>query len=110
MVKLFVSGFPAEASELEIVQLFDPFGKVVTIKIVIDKMTKKRKGYAFLEMDEEAAAQTAILELNGAAWGDRELTVNYAAEKTASAKSIKNGYMNRQPATAVKKKRPRISR
>lgn len=81
MVKLFVSGFPADASELEIVQLFDPFGKVMTIKIVIDKVTRKRKGYAFLEMEDMASAQAAIRELYGTAWGEHGLTVNFATEK-----------------------------
>ncbi|QKJ32981.1 RNA-binding protein [Mucilaginibacter mali] len=114
MVKLFVSGFPAEASELEIVQLFDPFGKVVTIKIVIDKITRKCKGFAFLEVEDSLSAQAAIRELNGTVWGDRELTVNYATEKTPPqpcVKTVDQRNKNKRSATVdIKQKRPRISR
>lgn len=114
MVKLFVSGFPAEASELEIVQLFDPFGKVMTIKIVIDKVTRKRKGYAFLEMEDMSSAQAAIRELNGVVLGDRELTVNHAAEKTTPAPGLKSSHQRNEdrslPTGDIKKKRPRLPR
>jgi RNA recognition motif-containing protein len=84
MVKLFISGFPLSSTELEIVQLVGPYATVSTIKIVRDKVTKKCKGYAFLEITEQSEAEAAIDALNGVEMGDRELTLNIVEEKPVS--------------------------
>ena len=81
MIKLFVGGFPLNYSELEIVQLLSPFGTVSTIKIVKDKVTKKCKGYAFVEVTDIAGADRMIAELNGFVIGDRVLKINKVDEE-----------------------------
>ena len=117
MVKLFISGFPLSSTELEIVQLVGPYATVSTIKIVRDKVTKKCKGYAFLEITEQSDAEAAIDALNGTELGDRELTLNIVEEKPAITPykpqfkkpfSPKTSYNNSNSTSAdQKKKRPR---
>ncbi len=75
MTKLFISGFPLEITEMELVQMVSPFGEVSTIKIVRDKVTRKCKGYAFVEMVSREAAINTIEALDGTAVGKRLLTV-----------------------------------
>jgi RNA recognition motif-containing protein len=83
MVKVFISGYPLDMQELELVQLVSPFGEVSTIKIVRDKKTGKAKGYSFLEMKDEEAAANVIAELDCSFLGDRQLSVRTATEKAA---------------------------
>ncbi len=83
MVKVFISGYPLDMQELELVQLVSPFGEVSTIKIVRDKKTGKVKGYSFLEMKDEEAAANVIAELDGSFLGDRQLSVRTATVKPA---------------------------
>lgn len=76
MVKLFIGGFPLDASEMDIVKLVGPYVDVQTIKIVRDKKTKICKGYAFLEMEDEAGARQAMAALDGTMLSGRELRLN----------------------------------
>jgi len=116
MVKLFVSGFPLDISELELVKLFIPHGDVATIKIVRNKKTGTCKGYAFLEMKDPEGADRAIEALDYSPIKDRMLTVKIV-EPPASPKTEPNLTDNPQshfkyikvekPSGIVKKKRPR---
>lgn len=81
MHKLFISGFPLDTSELDLARMVGPYGDIDTIKIVYDRKTRVCKGYAFIEMKTAEGAQNAIAELDGAAMGDRVLTLNLTEEK-----------------------------
>ena len=80
MVKLFVSGFPLDITEIELAKLIAPYGDIATMKIVRDKKTRICKGYAFIEMETEEGAEQAIEALNGNLMQDRELTVKISEE------------------------------
>jgi RNA recognition motif-containing protein len=86
MVKLFVSGFPLEITEMELAQLIAPHGDIATIKIVRDRQTKKCKGYAFVEMATLTDAENAAIALDGAQLQDRELTVKISEDKPVAPK------------------------
>ena len=101
MVKLFVGGFPLDLEELELAQLFGPYGDISTIKIVRDKKTGICKGYAFIEMPDRIAAENAAIALDGAFMRGRQLKVNLQEEPKYSKVSPMN--------QAGKKKRPRIT-
>ena len=114
MVKLFVGGFPLDTEEIELVKLFNNFTEIKTIKIVRDKVTRKCKGYAFLETIGHAGAEMAINALHGKIMGDKELTVKIVEEKPLAVQSaIKQQtsaikYVKvEKPTGAIKKKRPR---
>lgn len=116
MVKLFVSGFPLDISELDLVKLFIPHGDVATVKIVRNKKTGTCKGYAFLEMKELNSAERAIEALDYSPSAGRMLTVRIVEEPGAehpqpqmngSAGAHLQYVRAEQPLAIVKKKRPR---
>src|SRR4051812_37198999 len=88
MVKLFVGGFPLEATEMELVQWVSPYGTVITIKIVRDKKTKVCKGYAFLEMESRQDAEQVMIELDGTTFHGREMRVNIVEEQPEPVKPV----------------------
>ena len=81
MVKLFVSGFPLDMDEIELVKLFSSHGDVRTIKLVRDKKTRVCKGYGFIEMADLQSAENVIAALNKQHIGDRQLTINIREEE-----------------------------
>ncbi|MCX5794748.1 MAG: hypothetical protein NTY77_04560 [Elusimicrobia bacterium] len=75
---LFVGGLPYETTQEELMQLFAACGKVSTVKLIMDGLTGRSKGFAFVEMSTEAEAQAAVAKLNGTAMGERQLSVSEA--------------------------------
>ncbi|MGD2034939.1 MAG: hypothetical protein PVF73_07780, partial [Bacteroidales bacterium] len=59
-------------------EIFEDYGKVVSVKIIEDKQTGKSKGYAFVEMDNLHEARNAITELNGFKFQTKNIIVNEA--------------------------------
>ena len=82
MKSIYVGNLPFSATEAEISDLFGQFGKVESVKIINDRETGKARGFAFVKMIEDNAANTAISELNGKNFGGRSLKINEAKEKT----------------------------
>lgn len=76
--KLYVGSLPYSLTEEELKDIFTPFGAVVSSRIITDKMTGKSKGFGFVEMDAEDAAQKAIDAIHGAELHSRTLIVNIA--------------------------------
>jgi len=58
--------------------LFAEFGTVSSVKIITDKYSGRSKGFGFVEMDDDAAAQAAIDALNDSEHDGRNLRVNQA--------------------------------
>ncbi|KNA19723.1 hypothetical protein SOVF_059050 isoform B [Spinacia oleracea] len=63
--KLFITGLSFYTSEKTLREAFEPFGELVEVKVIMDKISKRSKGYAFVEYSNEDAATTALLEMNG---------------------------------------------
>ena len=63
-MKLLVRNLARTTSEHDIRTLFSAHGKVTNCNLVLDKETGQSKGFAFVEMPEEAEAKTAITALN----------------------------------------------
>ncbi|KAK1379208.1 polyadenylate-binding protein 3 [Heracleum sosnowskyi] len=63
--KLFVTGLSFYTSEKTLRAAFEGFGELVEVKIIMDKISKRSRGYAFIEYTTEAAASTALKEMNG---------------------------------------------
>jgi RNA recognition motif-containing protein len=78
--KLFVGNIPWRATEDEISELFSQFGTVHSVIFINDKVSKKFRGFGFVEMDQ-AAASAAIEGLDSADFRGRFLRVKEAKEK-----------------------------
>jgi cold-inducible RNA-binding protein len=76
--KLYVGNLSFETAEGDLKALFAPIGNVVSCSLITDRVTGKSRGFAFVEMSNQAEATKAIAELNGKSCGGRALTVNEA--------------------------------
>jgi RNA recognition motif-containing protein len=75
---LFVGNLGSEVTHEELRRLFEAYGQVVQVHIIVDRDTGLPRGFAFVEMTNDAEAEKAIKALNGSILRDRTLNVNYA--------------------------------
>jgi len=78
---IYVGNISYSATEENIKELFEQYGKVNSAKIVIDRYTQRSKGFGFVEMENENEADEAITAINGFELSGRNLKVNEAREK-----------------------------
>jgi len=76
--KLYVGNLPFSTGEQELQELFSKAGAVESVSVMRDMATGRARGFAFVEMANEADAQKAIAELHDRPFGGRNLTVNEA--------------------------------
>ncbi|HOI28568.1 MAG TPA: RNA-binding protein [Melioribacteraceae bacterium] len=81
-MNIFVGNLAKEAEEMDLEGLFKKYGEVRTVKIIRDMFSGESKGFAFVEMKDKTAAQTAINELNTYDLKGKKLVVNEARPKT----------------------------
>ena len=79
--KLFVGGIPWKTSKEELQDAFAKAGEVVSASIVMDRESGESRGFGFVEMADDAAAEAAISMWNGKDFGGRTLTVSHARPK-----------------------------
>ncbi len=77
MNTIYVGNLNYRTTEEELRELFEPYGTVDRVSIPLDAPTGKTRGFAFVEMPDEAAAEEAIRGLNGSKLGDRTLVVTF---------------------------------
>ena len=77
-VKLFVGGIPYRATEEELREFFSPAGEVVSIYIPLERETQRPRGFAFVEMVDQAAADKAIEMFHDADMAGRKIAVSLA--------------------------------
>jgi RNA recognition motif-containing protein len=81
MKSLFVGNMSFQTTEADLTALFQPFGQIGRIQIVTDRETGRARGFAFVEMPNDAEAAKAIAALDGKELGGRNLKVNEARPK-----------------------------
>ncbi len=77
-MKLYVGGIPYSTTENDLRDAFAQSGEVVSVAIIIDRMTGRSKGFGFVEMADADGASKAIDLWNGKDFQGRKLTVNEA--------------------------------
>jgi len=77
-MNLYVGNLPYSATEEELRTAFAAFGEVSTVNLITDKFSGQSKGFAFVEMEDNASADAAIKGLNETAMGGRNIKVNQA--------------------------------
>jgi cold-inducible RNA-binding protein len=83
MTNIFVGNLSFGATEDSIRSLFEGHGTVERVSVVTDRETGRARGFAFVEMTDDAEGQRAIAALNGRELGGRSLTINEARPKEA---------------------------
>lgn len=76
--KLFVGKLSYETTDAALLELFKTYGEVASASVIMDKITNRSRGFAFVEMVDLKAAQTAIKELDGKEFEGRNIVVNAA--------------------------------
>ena len=56
----------------------EEYGTVGSVKLIVDRDTRRSKGFAFIEMPEDSEAANAIKQLNGAEYAGRQMIVKEA--------------------------------
>ena len=82
MKNLFVGNMNFQTTESELSELFKAFGQVTHVHVAMDRETGRARGFAFVEMPNDAEAAKAIAGLDGKEVGGRNLKVNEARPKT----------------------------
>jgi cold-inducible RNA-binding protein len=73
--KLYCGNLAYHTTEATLSELFGAIGEVVSVNLITDRMSGRSKGFAFVEMADNEAAQRAIAELNGKNVDGREINV-----------------------------------
>ncbi|XP_075569386.1 CUGBP Elav-like family member 1 isoform X10 [Pelecanus crispus] len=81
---LFIYHLPQEFGDQDLLQMFMPFGNVVSAKVFIDKQTNLSKCFGFVSYDNPVSAQAAIQSMNGFQIGMKRLKVQLKRSKNDS--------------------------
>lgn len=85
-MNIYVGNLPREASEDDLRQAFETFGKLMAVNIIKDKFSGESKGFGFVEMQKRSEAEAAISAMNGKDFKGKALIVNEARPKTDSGR------------------------
>ena len=77
-MKLYVGNLSFETTENDLQDLFEQHGQVGEVNLMMDRMTGKSRGFAFIAMNDDAQAKAAMEALNGKELNGRALAVNEA--------------------------------
>lgn len=90
--KLFVGNLAFATTENDLQDAFAAFGTVMEVNLMLDRMTGKSRGFAFVTMATPEDAQKAIEGLHGKNFGGRDLTVNVARPREERPPGGGGGY------------------
>jgi cold-inducible RNA-binding protein len=77
-MNMYVSNLSFHTTDEDLRNLFQEFGNVTSAKVIMDKVTARSRGFGFVEMPEDAEANTAMQQLEGKEIEGRSLSVKIA--------------------------------
>lgn len=95
--KLFVGKLSFNTTNESLEALFAKFGKVISAQVIMDRDANRSKGFGFVEMEDETAAQAAISALDGQLFEDRNIVVSVARprEERSGGNDFRGGFQRR---------------
>jgi len=91
-VSIFVGNLPFRAEQEDVAELFAPFGDVVNCSLPLERDTGRKRGFAFVEMADDASETRAIEALQGTELMGRPLRINKAEPRAAGGGGGGGGY------------------
>jgi len=85
-MNIFVAKLDYGVTSEDLREVFEEYGEVSSCNVIFDKMTRKSKGFAFVEMPDNSAAQKAISELNEASINGRTIVVKEAESRPQASR------------------------
>ena len=77
-MNMYIGNLSYNVREADLRQVMEEYGTVESVKLIVDRDTRRSKGFAFIEMPETSEAKRAIEELNGATYEGRPMVVKEA--------------------------------
>jgi len=77
-MNIYVGNLSYGTTDSELQEIFGAFGAVTSANVITDKYSGRSKGFGFVEMEDKAAGESAIKDLDGKEVGGRNLKVNEA--------------------------------
>jgi cold-inducible RNA-binding protein len=81
-MNIYVGNMSREVTKDDLLEAFEEFGQVESVKIITDRVSGESRGFGFVEMPAEAEAQSAINGLNGKELKGETLNVNEARPRS----------------------------
>ena len=91
-MSIFVGNLPFRAEQEDVIELFSPFGEVANCSLPLERDTGRKRGFAFVEMADEAVESSAIESLQGAELMGRPLRINKAEPRGSAPRRGGGGY------------------
>lgn len=89
--KIYIGNLSFNVDSNQLTTLFSDFGTVDSANVIMDRDTGRSKGFAFVEMAESGAAQTAIDKLNGTEFEGRALNISEAKPQAPRDSNSRGG-------------------
>ena len=96
-MNIYVSNLSFNVQDEDLKSYFADYGEVTSAKVINDKETGRSRGFGFVEMSDDAAAQKAIAELDGATVDGRAIKVSVAKpreERSGGGNNNRRSYSN----------------
>ena len=77
-MNIYIGNLNYKVRENDLQQLLAEYGEITSVKVIMDRETGRSKGFSFVEMPDDAAAQQVIEKLNGTDYEGRALVVKEA--------------------------------
>jgi len=90
-MNIYVSNLSFAVQDEDLREFFAEYGEVSSAKVIMDKYTNRSKGFGFVEMPDDAAAQKAIAELDGGMVEGRAIKVMVAKPREERSNNNNNG-------------------
>jgi len=88
-MNMYVSNLGFQVTDEELKSMFSKYGEVTSVKVITDRETGRSRGFAFVEMADEAA-EKAMRELDGTQVDGRTISVSKAKPKSDSGSFQRN--------------------
>lgn len=85
---IYVGNIPYTFKEEDLKGVFSEFQSVVSAKLIVDRQTKRSKGYGFVEMTDDSEAAAAVEKLNNSQVAGRNIKVNNAHKTDPATKDV----------------------
>ena len=77
-MNIYVANLGSNVQIEDLKKHFSQYGEVVSVNIIVDKVTKRSRGFGFIRMEDDRAGEKAILELNNTTFENQVIRVKEA--------------------------------